>query len=704
LFPTGKYDHKFEVKRCCMKHTCAPEVAPSSSSSSSVHMAMTMRKKRSKSMPCVEEMMRAFSIALEEEGHKKSANAYRIEWLQQHQRGGGRLLPSSGMNGYVDSTWGPVQYAAATSVLKPVFTWKFNVKTSHNVYVGTCENVYIDCVMMMNGAADFRLKLSCGGDDDGDRGYFDRWMVKYGTKLSDAGGMGVTYLVIPGADPLDVQRTLMHVHRLYGFFVSSDDDSEASAPHRNHAVFRLSSSSSSSGTALAISTECLRRYRMLTLQYQPFSQSTPKAPLLTQFWTLKARPRRTTNTASLSSASDPAPITANIVAAADKNVLDLTRRFGMLAVLEFIVSSTVGQLENMRERMYGVHEPYFKIYELLPDIIAMHGDLKAHIWNSVVLRRLECNTFFPMLVHFICQRSSRAEKSMGEKFTLRSFDLSWMHGTLFFGGTERCSKLSARYPYAKYLLRHMVSSGSSNGKTYTEISIPLNDWSRVKMPGTLPLPPRDCPLVYFLYELVGETELLSLQERAKIFSAIIVPKHYSREPRFVGALTSSDRSNVPKKSVKLMDNYDRFCTKETTFPREQRYIPFTQLKRKLIDLDALYLALLGLETVTEFCPVDPDVARKHYLEGDPDASKVWIPEYNTTGIYGLTRIIDPVHLATHQTDMAVGCRLKQRKVEKMLMFEESLYVHKAKVNDPCYAHILDAYVLVRDPTLLLINI
>jgi hypothetical protein len=253
----------------------------------------------------------------------------------------------------------------------------------------------------------------------------------------------------------------------------------------------------------------------------------------------------------------------------------------------------------------------------------------------------------------------------------------------------------------------MVAAGKTNGVTYAEISIPSNDWSKVhEMPGTIPLPPKNCPLVYYLFELVGAYDLLDRHERYTIYRAIGLQESYTREPRMVGTVEASGSSKrtqiqFPKKCAKLLRHYERKCARETLFPREQRHIPFTQIKGKMVQLDALYHTLLGMEHTADYCPVDPRVAEKHARTGNLDPSKVWTKDLTTTGVYGLTRISDPVHLATHQIDMPVACVLESGQSKKLVMFENSLYVYKGSGK---HTPLLDAYMLIRDPTLVVENI
>ena len=695
-FVEGDGHVKFDIKHCNVKHTCTPMENPV--------VPNKKRPKVSSSSSEVTEMCAAFERELSKAGSgETSANAYRRKWLT------GDCIMGCGMNsmrvldGSPNTEWGPVQYAQASTgkTFGGVFGWEFGggKNSKRNIVTGKCTDVFVDCHMLKGGADEFRQWLS---DADGDREYFNRWLRKYERRNS---AMGLTYLVVVDAEPLDVQHTLMYVHKAYGFFKLTDDEDVCSAPHKSHVVFRIPRSGG--GTALVISTECLRRYRMLTLQYQPFVQSMPRAPLLTQFWTLKARPLPPPASSSSSSF---------VVLGDDdnNNRLDLTRRYGMLATLEFIVNHVCGQLSNMRERMYGVHEPYFKIYDLLPEILSMYDpDLKVPIWETIVLERLRHNTFFPSLVHFICQRNVRADKGMKCRFVFRSTELGWLD-KLFGPDSERSVRLGARYPYAKYLLRHMVAMGKTNGVTYAEISIPSNDWSKVReMPGTIPLPPKNCPLVYYLFELVGDRELFDRHERYTIYRAIGLQESYAREPRMVGTVNAAAAEgrtiraeydahiNVPKKCGKLLRQYERKCARETLFPREQRHIPFTQIKREMVQLDALYHTLLGMEHTVDFCPVDPRVAEKHAKTGDLDPSKVWTKDLTTTGVYGLTRISDPVHLATHQIDMPVGCVLVKGQPKKLVMFESSLYVYKGSGVGGKYTPLFDAYMLIRDPTLVM---
>lgn len=689
---------KFDIKHCNLKHTCAPEA-----------IAIHKRPKVTSGRDGVSERVRgAFESTLSIEG--ATPNTYRRQWLvvaaaaEDDDTGcvSSGMRAIHGRDGSVNSAWGPVQYAEATNTAR--FRWQFNVKNTKNVIGGSCVDVFAECVMLRGGGGnaeeeEFVRRLGGGGGED--VAYLRGWLAKYGKRNA---AMGVTYLIVDGVEPLYVQHTLMHMHKVYGFFVlrdgddDDDDENVCSAPHASHAVFRISS-----GTALVISTECLRRYRMLTLQYQPFHQSMPRAPLLTQFWTLKARPPKEDKKIAAEEEEELwGQQQQRILPAAAGS--DLTRRYGMLATLEFIVINVCGQLTNMRERMYGVHEPYFRIYELLPEILSMYDrDLKVPIWETVVLERLRHNTFFPSLVHFICQRNARADKGMKCKFSLRSTQLEWL-SQLFGPDSRRGPELSARYPYAKYLLRHMVATGKSNETTYMPISIPANDWSKVKdMPATIPLPPKNCPLVYYLFELVGERNLLEFHERCAIYRAIGLQESYTREPRMVGTVVGGTRGHetqIPKKNAALLRNYDSKCLSDSLFPREQRHIPFTQIKREMIQLDALYHTLLGMEHTMDFCPVDPRVAGKHSMDGDPDPSKLWTRDLSTTGVYGLTRVSDPVHLATHQIDMPVACVMANGHPRKLLMFESTLYVHKGTMVAGANLPLLDAYMLIRDPTLI----
>ena len=679
---------KFDIKHCNVKHTCTKAIE---------HPTTTTTRKRPKVGSLeVSEMCAAFEKELSlSSGVKMSANAYRRKWLEEE---GGNFV-GCGMNAMrANTNWGPMQYAqASTGRTFGGFRWEFgggkNAKS--NTITGKCTDVFVDCFMLKGGPNEFRQWLDVTNDDVG---YFDRWLRKY--ERRNSASMGLTYLIMgSGVEPLDVQHSLMYVHKMYGFFMlTEEDDDVCSAPHKSHVVFRIARGGG--GTALVISTECLRRYRMLTLQYQPFTQSMPRAPLMTQFWTLKARPPRNKKKEEEKQRQE------------EDNRFDLTRRYGMLATLEFIVTHVCGQLGNMRERMFGVHEPYFRIYDLLPEILSMYDpDLKVPIWETVVLERLKHHTFFPSLVHFICQRNVRADKGMKCKFVFRSTELGWLD-KLFGPDSDRGVRLSARYPYAKYLLRHMVATGKSNGVTYTDISIPANDWSKVhEMPGTIPLPPKNCPLVYYLFELVGEHDLLERPERYTIYRAIGLQESYTHEPRMVGVVSAPpaaaarggelrSQMQVPKKCAKLLRHYEYKCVRETRFPREQRHIPFTQLKGEMVQLDALYHTLLGMEHTSDFCPVDPRVAEKHARTGDMDPAKVWTKDLTTTGVYGLTRISDPVHLAIHQIDMPVACVLVGGQPKKLVMFESSLYVWKGTGK---HTPLLDAYMLIRDPTLVMVK-
>lgn len=688
----GEGHVKFDLKHCNVKHTCAPMENPT----------MGEKKKTTKRPKVSSSVVTEMCVAFERErllsNEMTSANAYRRKWAMEGKFMGCGMNAMRALDGATNTDWGPVQYAqASTGRTLDGFRWEFGGGKSakKNTIPGKCTDVFVDCHMLKGGPGEFCKWISAA---DGDREYFNRWMHKYERRNS---AMGLAYLVILDADPLHVQHTLMYVHKVYGFFKLTDDEDVCSAPHKSHVVFRIPRTEG--GTALVISTECLRRYRMLTLQYQPFAQSMPRAPLMTQFWTLKARPP--------SSSLKTRNVQQQQHEEEDTGQLDLTRRYGMLATLEFIVTHVCGQLSNMRERMYGVHEPYFKIYDLLPEILSMYDpDLKLPIWETIVLERLRHNTFFPSLVHFICQRNVRADKGMKCRYVFRSTELGWLD-KLFGPDSERSVQLGARYPYAKYLLRHMVAAGKTNGVTYAEISIPANDWSKVhEMPGTIPLPPKNCPLVYYLFELVGAYDLLDRRERYTIYRAIGLQESYTREPRMVGTVVAAAAGaegssaagghvHVPKKCAKLLRHYERKCARETLFPREQRHIPFTQIKGKMVQLDALYHTLLGMEHMADYCPVDPRVGEKHARTGNLDPSKVWTKDLTTTGVYGLTRISDPVHLATHQIDLPVACVLELGQSKKLVMFENSLYVYKGSGGK--HTPLLDAYMLIRDPTLVI---
>jgi len=187
--------------------------------------------------------------------------------------------------------------------------------------------------LIISNADEFSRLLSENNNDPLEVAYFEWW-------LGDNDQL--VFLLIEGADALDVQRTLSFFHRTSSIFGNGKTE-----PWEQHAVF---SYNGSNGCLLAIHGAALRCARMAMLPCVPIEYQLPQAPVLMDAWTMKSLERGRSD----------------------------VRRHGMAAVLSFlsqhIRSSTRHEWARSSTLVADIHpiySPLFAIYDYLPEFVSL---------------------------------------------------------------------------------------------------------------------------------------------------------------------------------------------------------------------------------------------------------------------------------------------------------------------------------------------
>ena len=511
-----------------------------------------------------------------------------------------------------------------------------------------CRRSLFKRVTLIESAALFGQALR-----EHERPYFEWWsMFNAGEQTSP-----LVFLRVHGASSLEVQRSLMRMQKRYACLTRADFRNSG---HTRHAVFTCPVDPMRSAL-LAINMHALRSYRMLSLDDLRTNSSMPMAPVLMQCWGLR-------------------PSTQ----------LEITsRRFGIMATILFLRDVLGHGRADFERSGYGVMEPGFEIYDVLPDFLAMFHDTEPLLRfrsRPIPSQCTACSPSAPRRPHRLYQSMQSKDPHQCTLTNLIAAFLFQKHAHFasnllvqrlyeHFSDGPRSIQLQERCPDAWRIIRS--TKANSTGKDWV-----LLDLTRKQKQGAkqkrLAMPPS-----FYLYRLalVDGRELLPYQLRWDICTHIIVQNVY--QPAF------EFRKSVMYPDTMALEYYHQSMPRASEDPVATRLRVFSLNKHHLWPLASLFHVLRALDYHRQRAPV-PRV-----MLDDME------PAIDLNVVDGPVHVQDPLDYALSYVNLPVAYKVRGEVLpdpesEDLAYLDDTLWVWGSGLRrEP--TPLEEAELLVRDP-------
>lgn len=533
-----------------------------------------------------------------------------------------------------------------------------------------------------------------------DQAYFRWWSERVNLNVT-------VFLRIQGVNAIDVQQSLLYLHKKHG--VLNRGVSKNSAFHR-HAVFSSANAEGNDVTYLAINVFALRAYRAVTTNMVKVSHSMPKAPLLMQLWT-------------------QCPL---IKHDAEQSV----RRFGMYAVLSFMADILDGggdtcarkNTSGQHPRIYRVNEKRFEIYDYFPEYLALllddDGEIFLDSYMSVNAEVNNYDSYYGRVAAFVFQREEHhiCRDMLHELFKL-------FNG---LGVTGR--DLQSKYPIAWEVIKRLrdypeptatipmtvrFSSSSSppfsdtcdknkGGGVFSANAPPASSTEQSKgtRVSSIAADKDQCVdsggilVHHYLYELCFDTSgLLNYSLRRKLARRIFIndsrdifrpTEHNQRELLSAYTVTETMRPRGlakvrPNRNPLVLSRYELHYSRHPSSPSAPPLLmePFSCDPSDLWPLSSLYATLKCMDHLRR--DRSQQIERKDETLAYPGSEVAAGPLF----------ICDPVNFAMHSLNLPVACGKGSNDVAHI---NDTLWVRRGVYAPNVDRVALEAYLLVRDPS------
>ena len=423
----------------------------------------------------------------------------------------------------------------------------------------------------------------------------------------------------------------MRLQKRYGYLTRGIFTSSG---HARHAVFTCPVNPRTSAL-LAINMHALRSYRMLCLESIALTSAMPMAPVLMQCWSL-----RPSSAAEISS-----------------------RRFGMMSTLSFI-ATTIGLGKMAFEKNgYGIMEPGFDIYDLLPAFLNQFQEtdwsLRIRLNESFHVKDADECRFSNLLAAFIFQKQTHYISNIVTRQLYEHFE-------------NPCLRLKERAPEAWRIIRCTYLARGTDDWVLLDLD------ARAKHEKAL-----RHPAAYYMYRLALEDGLgiLPGSMRWNMCAQIIVQNIYQPTSVFLRPVMYRD--------TLALQYYHQALTKLSANPVAAKLRVFSSNEAHLWPLRSLFDVLRALDFHRQRA-AQPRImfnAMKHPVDYD--------------AVDGPLRVDEPLNYARKYVNLPLAHTVKREVLvpgdPELAFMDDTLWVWGTGLKGDL-TPTMEAEMLVRDPT------